>query len=82
MLAGLAVLGDTGLEATLGGVDHEHSGVGLGRAGDHVLDEVTVPGASMIVKTDLGTELPEGNIDGNATLTLSLELIQHPGVLE
>ena len=30
----------------------------------------------------VGGELPEGNIDGDTTLTLSLELVEHPGVLE
>ncbi len=29
-----------------------------------------------------GLELPEGNIDGDTSLTLGLELVQHPGVLE
>ena len=29
-----------------------------------------------------GLELPEGNIDGDTTLTLGLELVKHPGVLE
>jgi hypothetical protein len=27
-------------------------------------------------------ELPEGNIDGDTTLTFSLELVKNPGVLE
>ena len=27
-------------------------------------------------------ELPERDIDGDTTLTLGLELVQHPGVLE
>ena len=26
-----------------------------------------------------GLELPEGDIDGDTTLTLSLELVEHPG---
>merc|ERR1711931_591542 len=30
----------------------------------------------------LSLELPEGNIDGDTTFTLGLELVQHPGVLE
>jgi hypothetical protein len=30
----------------------------------------------------LGLELPESDIDGDTALTLSLELIEHPGVLE
>lgn len=27
-------------------------------------------------------ELPEGNIDGDTTLTLSFELVENPGILE
>jgi hypothetical protein len=27
-------------------------------------------------------ELPQGDIDGDTALTLSLQLVQHPGVLE
>ena len=30
----------------------------------------------------VGGELPEGNVDGDTTLALSLELVKHPGVLE
>ena len=29
-----------------------------------------------------GLKLPESDVDGDATLTLSLQLVQHPGVLE
>jgi hypothetical protein len=29
-----------------------------------------------------GLEFPEGNVDGDTTLTLGLELVQHPCVLE
>lgn len=29
-----------------------------------------------------GFELPESNVDGDSTLTLGLEFVQHPGVLE
>jgi hypothetical protein len=29
-----------------------------------------------------GLELPESDIDGDSTLTLSLQLVQNPGVLE
>ena len=32
---------------------------------------------------ELGSlELPQGDIDGDTTLALSLEFVQHPGVLE
>lgn len=50
---------------------------------DHVLDEVTMPGSiddSHVVL--LGLELPESDIDGDTTLTLGLQLVQYPGVLE
>ncbi len=39
----------------------------------HTNDGDIVPG---------GLELPESNIDGDTTLTLGLELVQHPCVLE
>jgi hypothetical protein len=29
-----------------------------------------------------GLELPEGDVDGDTTLTLGLELVKNPGVLE
>jgi hypothetical protein len=51
--------------------------------GDHVLDEVTV--ARGVNDGDLvlgGLELPEGDVDGDTTLTLGLELVKNPGVLE
>ena len=44
MLAGLAILGDASLEASLGGVNDEDGNISLGGAGDHVLDEITVAG--------------------------------------
>ena len=47
------------------------------------LDEITV--ARGINDGDLvlaRLELPEGNVDGDTTLTLSLELVKNPGVLE
>ena len=30
----------------------------------------------------LGLELPQSNIDGDTTFTLSLQLVQNPGILE
>jgi hypothetical protein len=39
----------------------------------HTNDSDIVPG---------GLEFPESNIDGDTTLALSLELVQHPCVLE
>ena len=45
---------------------------------NHVLDEVTVPRSvddrAIVLR---GLELPEGNVDGDTTLALGLELVQH-----
>ena len=83
MFAGLSVLGDTGLEFTGARPDDQDGAVSLGSARDHVLDEIAVTGG--IDDGDLvlrGLELPQGNVDGDTTLTLRLELVEHPGVLE
>ena len=83
MLTGLAVLGDTGLETSSGGVDDENSAVGLGSARDHVLDEVAMAGSVDDRAVVLGgLELPQGNVDGDAALALGLQLVEHPRVLE
>ena len=42
VLAGLAILGDTGLELTSTGSDNEDSAIGLGGTSDHVFDEITM----------------------------------------
>lgn len=83
VLTGLAILGDTSLELTSTGGNDENSAIGLGGTSDHVLDEITVTGG--IDDGDLilgGLELPESDIDGDTTLTLGLELVKNPSVLE
>ena len=83
MLTSLAILGDTSLELTSTGSDDENSAVGLGGTSDHVLDEITVTGGVNDGNLVLGSlELPESNVDGDTTLTLSLELVKDPCVLE
>jgi len=83
VLTSLAILGDTSLELTSAGGDDEDSAVGLGGTSDHVLDEVTVTGGVNDGDLILGSlELPESDIDGDTTLTLSLQLVKNPGVLE
>jgi hypothetical protein len=83
VLTGLAILGDTSLELTSTGGNDENGAVGLGSTSDHVLDEITVAGGVNDGDIVLGSlELPEGNVDGDTTLTLSLELVKDPGVLE
>ena len=42
VLAGLAILGDTGLELTSTGGDDENSAIGLGGTSDHVFDEIAM----------------------------------------
>jgi hypothetical protein len=83
VLTGLAILGDTSLELTSTGSNDENSAIGLGSTSDHVLDEITVTGSvndGDIVARSL--ELPESDIDGDTTLTLGLELVKNPSVLE
>ena len=59
------------------------SGAYLGGTSDHVLDEITMSGGindgHIVLR---GLELPESDVDGDTTLTLGLQLVQHPGVLE
>jgi hypothetical protein len=83
VLTSLAILGDTSLELTSTGSDNEDSAVSLGSTSDHVLDEVTVTGGVNDGDVVLGgLELPEGDINGDTTLTLGLELVKDPCVLE
>ncbi|KAK3028160.1 hypothetical protein RJ639_038684 [Escallonia herrerae] len=79
MLTGLTILGDTSFKTTSGGVDDEDSTVSL----DHVLDEITMTRGINDSTVVLGSlKLPQSNINGDTTFTLSLELVKHPGILE
>lgn len=83
VLTSLAILGDTSLELTSTGSNDEDSAVSLGGTSDHVLDEITVTWG--IDDGDIvlgGLELPESDIDGDTTLTLGLQLVKHPSILE
>ena len=83
VLTSLAILGDTSFELTSAGSDDEDGAVSLGGTRDHVLDEITMAGG--VDDGDIvpgGLELPEGNVDGDTALTLGLELVEHPCVLE
>lgn len=83
VLTGLAILGDTSLELTSTGGNDEDSAISLGGTSDHVLDEITMTGGIDDGDVVLGSlELPEGDIDGDTTLTLGLELVKNPGILE
>ncbi|KAI5621512.1 hypothetical protein C0J50_18921, partial [Silurus asotus] len=85
VFTGLAVLGDTSLKLTNTTSNNQHSTVSLQEEGtsDHVLDEVSV--SRGINDGDVvlaGLKLPEGNVNGDTTLTLGLQFVQHPSVLE
>lgn len=83
VLTSLAILGDTSLELTSAGGDDENGAISLGSTSDHVLDEITMAGSIDDGDHVLGgLELPEGDIDGDTTLTLGLEFVQNPGILE
>jgi len=83
VLSGLAILGDTSFELTNTGGDDEDGAIGLGSTGDHVLDEITVTGGVNDGDMELvGLELPEGDIDGDTSFSLGLQLVQNPSVLE
>ena len=83
VLPGLPVLGDASLELSSSRGDDEHTAVSLAGAGDHVLDEVTMAGGVDDGDVVLGSlELPEGDINGDTTLTLGLQLVHDPGILE
>jgi len=71
VLTSLAVLGDDSLELSSTGGD------------DHVLDEISVSrGINDGDVVIFSLELPQGDIDGDTTFTLGLELVQNPGILE
>lgn len=83
VFSSLSVLGDTSLELSHGGSDHEDGTVGLRSSGDHVLDEISVAGGVNDGEVVFGGfELPKGDIDGDTSFPLGLELVHDPGVFE
>lgn len=83
VLSGLTILGDTGFELTLWRGNHEDSAIGLGGSGNHVLNEISVSWGIDNGEVVLGGfEFPEGDIDGDTSFSLSLQLVQDPSVLE
>merc|ERR1719339_717968 len=83
MLPGLSVLRDTSLELSSSGGDDEDTAVSLACSSDHVLDEVTMAGGVDDGDVVLGSlELPQSDVDGDATLALGLQLVHDPCILE
>lgn len=80
---GLAAAADTSFELALASRDDEDSGVGLGGAGDHVFDEVTMAGGvDDGVVIFIGHELVEGDVDGEAAFAFFFQAIEGPGEFE
>jgi hypothetical protein len=83
VLSGLSVLGVTGFELTWWRGDHEDGAIGLRGTSNHVLDEISMAwGINDGEEVLLGLELPEGDIDGDTSLTLRLKLVEDPSVFE
>merc|ERR1719356_2252365 len=83
VLPGLSVLGDTSLKLSSSGGNDEDTAVSLACASDHVLDEVTMAGGVDDGDVVLGSlKLPQSNVDGDSTLTLRLQLVHDPSILE
>merc|ERR1719158_703063 len=83
VLPGLSVLGNTSLELSGSRGNDEDTAVSLAGSSDHVLDGVTVAGGVDDGNVVLGSlELPQSNVDGDATLTLGLQLVHDPSILE
>ena len=83
VLTSLAILGDTSLEFTSTSGNDENGTISLGGTSDHVLDEVTMSWGIDDGDHVAGSlEFPESDINGDTTLTLGLELVQNPGILE
>ena len=83
VLSGLTILGDTSLELSDTGGNDKNGAVGLGSTGNHVLDEITVTwGVDDGNHVLGGLELPKSNVDGDTTLTLGLQFVEDPSVLE
>jgi hypothetical protein len=83
MFSGLSLWGDTSFEFSLGRSDHKKSAISLGGSGDHILDEISVSWSINNGEVILGgLELPEGNIDGDTSVSFGLELVHNPSILE
>ena len=80
---GLSVLGDTSLKLSSSWANDKDTTVSLAGSGDHALDEFTVAGG--VNDGDIvlgGLKLPESNVNSDSTLTLRLQLVHDPSILE
>merc|ERR1719438_431405 len=83
MFSGLAILGDTGLELSSTRGNDQDATVSLRCSSNHVLDEITMSRGINDGHIVLGClKLPESNVNGDTSLTLGLQLVQDPSILE
>jgi hypothetical protein len=83
VFSGLTFLGPSRLELTGRRGNHEDGNISLGGTSDHVLDEISVAGSINDGEARfLGLELPEGDINGDTSLTFGLKFIEYPSVFE
>ena len=83
MLMGLPVLGDTGFKFTNTSSNNQDSTVSLGWACNHVFDEVSVSWGINDGNIALaGLKFPQGDINGDTTLTFSFQFVQDAGIFE
>merc|ERR1719449_58652 len=83
MFSGLTILGDPSLELTSSRGNDQDTTVSLRCSSNHVLDEITM--SRGINDGDIvlgGLKLPESNVNGDTSLTLGLQLVQDPSILE
>merc|ERR1719323_2742262 len=83
VFSGLTILGDSSLELSSSRGNDQDSTVSLRSSSDHVLDEVTMSRSIDDGHVVLGSlELPESDVNGNTSLTLSLQFVKDPSILE
>merc|ERR1719282_476582 len=83
VFSGLSVLGDTSLELASSRGNDQHTAISLRCSSDHVLDEVTMSRSVNDGHIVLGSlKLPQSNVNSDTSLTLGLQFVKNPGVLE
>merc|ERR1719210_1268557 len=83
VFSGLTVLGDTSLELSSSRSNDQDTAISLGCSSDHVLDEITMSRSINDGHIVLGgLKLPQSNVNGDTSLTLGLQFVKNPGVLE
>jgi len=83
VFSGLSFLGPSRFEFSRWRSDHEDGDISLGGTGNHVLDEISMSwGINDGEDGGSRLEFPECDINGDTSLSLCLEFIENPSVLE